>query len=136
MPHTTYQFLEVWVLKHQLNQIPRNGLNASLTSPFPFFSLKQQNQCSWPASHNWVSPCGATIPPLLSFLGNFSEGAAVENLPANAGDTGSSPGCGTKTPHASGQLSRCPATTSHSSRDCEPQILKLMCSRAHTETRE
>ena len=88
MPHITYQFLEVWVLKYQLNEIPRNGLNGSLisSSQFPFFSPKQENQCSWPASHNWVSPCGAAISPLFSFLGNFSGGAVVENLPANAGD--------------------------------------------------
>ena len=33
------------------------------------------------------------IPTLKSFLG-FPGGAAVENLPANAGDTGSSPGLG------------------------------------------
>ena len=123
MPHITYQFLEVWVLKHQLNEIPRNGLNGSLisSSQFPFFSPKQENQCSWPASHNWVSPYGAAISPLLSFLGNSSGVAVVENLPANAGDTGSMPGRGTKITHASGQLSRCPTTMSHSSRACEPQ---------------
>ena len=33
----------------------------------------------------------------------FPGGAVVENLPANAGDTGSSPGRGTKIPHATGQ---------------------------------
>ena len=138
MPHITYQFLEVWVLKYQLNEIPRNGLNGSLisSSQFPFFSPKQENQCSWPASHNWVSPCGAAISPLFSFLGNFSGGAVVENLPANAGDTGSTPGRGTKIPYASGQLSQCPTTMSHSSRACEPQILKLMCPRAHTQQLE
>ena len=30
----------------------------------------------------------------------FPGGTVVENLPANAGDTGSSPGPGTKIPHA------------------------------------
>ena len=138
MPHTTYQFLEIWVLKHQLNEIPRNGLNGSLisSSQFPFFSPKQENQCSWPASHNWVSNRGAAISPLLSLLGNFSGGAVVENLPANAGDTGSTPSHGTKIPHASGQLSRRPTATSHSSRACEPQILKLMCPGAHAQQLE
>ena len=38
-----------------------------------------------------------------TFLG-FPGGAVVENLPANAGDTGSSPGLG-KIPHATDQLS-------------------------------
>ena len=32
-------------------------------------------------------------------------GSGVKNLPANAGDTGSNPGLGTKIPHAAGQLS-------------------------------
>ena len=35
-------------------------------------------------------------------LGGFRGGAVVENLPANAGDTGSSPGLGR--PHAAEQL--------------------------------
>ena len=37
------------------------------------------------------------------FVGGFPAGAVVENLPANAGDTGSSPGLG-KIPHAAEQL--------------------------------
>ena len=41
----------------------------------------------------------------------FPGGAVVENPPANAGDTGSIPGQGTKIPHAAGQLSLCTATT-------------------------
>ena len=35
----------------------------------------------------------------------------VKNLPANAGDTGSIPGQGTKIPHAIGQLSLHTTTT-------------------------
>ena len=35
----------------------------------------------------------------------------VKNLPANAGDMGSIPDWGTKIPHATGQLSPPPATT-------------------------
>ena len=38
-------------------------------------------------------------------------GAVVKNLPANAGDAGSSPGQGTKIPHAMEQLSPCATTT-------------------------
>ena len=34
----------------------------------------------------------------------FPGGAVVENLPANAGDTGSSPGLAGKIPHATEQL--------------------------------
>ena len=37
------------------------------------------------------------------WLRDFPGGAVVENLPANAGDTGSSPGQG-KIPHAAEQL--------------------------------
>ena len=37
-------------------------------------------------------------------------GSVVKNLPANAGDTGSSPGPG-KIPHATEQLSPCATTT-------------------------
>ena len=38
-------------------------------------------------------------------LEGFPGGAVVENLPANAGYTGSIPGQGTRIPHATGQLS-------------------------------
>ena len=37
--------------------------------------------------------------------GLFPGGPVVKNLPSNAGDAGSSPGRGTKIPHAKGQLS-------------------------------
>ena len=42
---------------------------------------------------------------------DFPCGAVVKNPPANAGDTGSSPGRGTKIPHAAEQLSLCTTTT-------------------------
>ena len=35
-----------------------------------------------------------TEPPLKENMGGFPGGAVVESLPANAGDTGSSPGLG------------------------------------------
>ena len=40
----------------------------------------------------------------------FPRGAVVKNPPANAGDTGSSPGSG-RIPHAAEQLSPCATTT-------------------------
>ena len=44
--------------------------------------------------------------------GGFPGGAVVKNLPANAGDTGSSPGPGrSHTPWAVQQLSPCATTT-------------------------
>ena len=43
----------------------------------------------------------------------------VENLSCNARDVGLIPGPGTKSPHATGQLSTCTVTT-------EPQLLKRM----------
>ena len=67
---------------------------------------------------------------------DFPGGPVVKNSPSNAGDTGSTPSHGTKIPHASGQLSRRPTATSHSSRACEPQILKLMCPGAHAQQLE
>ena len=36
---------------------------------------------------------------------DFPGGPVVKNLPSNAGDAGLIPGWGTKTPHATGQLS-------------------------------
>ena len=45
------------------------------------------------------------------WLRGFPGGAVVENLPANAGDTGSSPGWGTKIPYTVGQLGPSTATT-------------------------
>ena len=42
---------------------------------------------------------------------NFPGGPVVKNLPPNARDKGSSPGQGTKIPHALGQLSLYATTT-------------------------
>ena len=44
-------------------------------------------------------------------FGDFPGGVVVKNLPSNAGDTGSTPGWGTKIPHAAGQLSPRATTT-------------------------
>ena len=49
---------------------------------------------------------------------DFRGGLVVNNLPCNTGDVGSTPGWGTKIPHASEQLS--PHATSTSSRTREP----------------
>ena len=40
------------------------------------------------------------------FSGDFPDGLVVKNLPCNAGDTGSIPGWGTKSPAATEQLSQ------------------------------
>ena len=41
---------------------------------------------------------------------DFPGGSVVKNSPSNAGDVGLMPGCGSKIPHAKGQLSLCTAT--------------------------
>ena len=54
----------------------------------------------------------------------------VKNLPANAEDMGSTPGLGTKIPHATGQLSLCATTGAYVLRQekalqweaCAPQL--------------
>ena len=48
---------------------------------------------------------------LKRFIRDFPGGPVVKNLPYNAGDTGSIPGQGTKSPHATGQLSQCATIT-------------------------
>ena len=49
----------------------------------------------------------------------------VKSLPSNAGDEGSTPGQGTKTPHVSGQLSpRSTTTEPMSSGACAPEQKK------------
>ena len=48
---------------------------------------------------------------LRRLFGDFPGGPAVKNPPSSAGDAGSIPGWGTKTPHAAGQLSPRAATT-------------------------
>ena len=47
---------------------------------------------------------------ITTHTGDFSGGAVVKNLPANAGDTGSSSGPG-RFPHAMEQLSPCATAT-------------------------
>ena len=42
---------------------------------------------------------------MKSVFRDFPGGTVVKNLPSNEGDVGSSPGWGTKIPHAAGQLS-------------------------------
>ena len=49
----------------------------------------------------------------------------VKNSPANAGDTDSSPGQGTKIPHAMGQLSPCATTAELNERAHVPQTTEL-----------
>ena len=53
----------------------------------------------------------------------FPGGAMVENPPANAGDTGSSPWG--RIPHAAEQLSLCVTTTEPALLAHEPQLLSL-----------
>ena len=59
----------------------------------------------------------------LFLFWDFPGGPGVKNPPSNAGDSGSTPGRGTKIPHASGQLS------SHASMR-EPVCRKLQSPRA------
>ena len=44
---------------------------------------------------------------------DFPCGPVLKNPPSNSGDVGSTPGWGTKTPHAIGQLSPCATTSEH-----------------------
>ena len=54
----------------------------------------------------------SAIRSVKSLLRDFPGGPVIKNLPASAGDTGSTPGLGTKIPHAAGQLSLCATTLS------------------------
>ena len=56
-------------------------------------------------------------------------GPAVKNLLASAGDMGSTPGRGTKTPHAGGQLSGSHSVASDSLRPHELHPARLLCLR-------
>ena len=58
----------------------------------------------------------------ISRVGDFPGGAVVENPPANAGDTGSSPGLGRSQLPRSNKA-RVPQLLSLLSRACEPQLL-------------
>lgn len=54
---------------------------------------------------------------------DFSGGPVARGPPSSAGGAGPSPGCGTKTPHAMGQLNPWAATTEPVySGDCVPQL--------------
>ena len=61
--------------------------------------------------------------------GDFAGGSVIKNPPANAGDTGSTHGPGTKILHATGQLLSPHSTTTEptSSRAHAPQQEKPMC---------
>ena len=63
---------------------------------------------------------------MLCVFWDFPGGPVVKNLRYNAGDEGSTPGRGTKIPHASGQLSPRATTT------------ELMClkERAHVQQQQ
>ena len=58
--------------------------------------------------------------------GGFPGGSVVKNPPANAGDTGSSPGLGRSHMPRSNEA-HVPQLLSLHSRACEPQLLKPTC---------
>ena len=58
--------------------------------------------------------------------GDFPGGAVVKNPPANAGDTGLSPGPG-RSHVPRGNWARAPQLLSLRSRACDPQLLKPVC---------
>ena len=64
-------------------------------------------------------------------LRDFPGGPVVNNLSADAGDTGSIPGPGTKIPHAVGQLSSGPQLLS-----LHAATAQLTCPRAHAQPQE
>ena len=66
-------------------------------------------------------------------IGGFPGGAVVKNPPANAGDTGSSPGPGRSHMPRSNEA-RAPQLLSLCSRACEPQLLSshATTTEAHT----
>ena len=78
-----------------------NKLNV-LDYPLYLISCKLSRIKKKKKLNSYATP--ATPTALKTSSGGFPGGAVVENLPANAGDTGSSPGLG-KIPHAAEQLS-------------------------------
>ena len=64
-------------------------------------------------------------------LRDLPGGPVVNNLSANAGDTGSIPGPGTKSPHAVGQLSSGPQLLS-----LHAATAQLTCPRARAQAQE
>ena len=64
---------------------------------------------------------------LRVYLGDFPVGPVIKNLPSNAGDLGSIPGRGTKSPRAVGQLSaRTPTTEPVHSGAPSPQLQRSL----------
>ena len=53
----------------------------------------------------------SSLAPIKSWLGDFPGSPVVKNPSYNTGDAGSIPGQGTKSPHATGQLSPHATTT-------------------------
>ena len=56
--------------------------------------------------------------------GDFPGGSVVKNPPSNAGDMGSTPGWGTRIPHAMEQLSPCTTTTELACLDKRARVLQ------------
>ena len=77
---------------------------------------------SWLVALGWSASSKINISQIRGFRG-FPGGAVVENLPANAGDTGSSPGLGGSHVPWSGLA-------------CEPQLLSLCIWSLRSATRE
>ena len=90
--------------------------NLSLSCPILKRPIWNRNRARWgagpilnSASSSQPKDCKSTI---IKKYGGFPGGAVVENLPANAGDTGSSPGLGRSHMPRSGWA-------------CKPQLLSL-----------
>ena len=73
--------------------------NQCCMTPRTLTSLSNSSQCSGERGLTWEKPGEQAWPLFLTSLKNvlswgFPGGTVVKNLPANAGDTGSSPGPG------------------------------------------
>ena len=79
--------------------IPKNESQKTIPSKFLYVSSRMQNARQ---VQNFL---------LKSTTRDFPGGPGIKDAPANAGDTGSIPGLGTKIPHPLGQLSLIDATT-------------------------
>ena len=86
--------------QHQVYEVAFGREQWTLTVRETFFSLVQVNKYLVKleiifASCNSCAPSSMVSPPIKkSMLPGFPGGTVVESLPANAGDTGSSPGLG------------------------------------------
>ena len=79
-----------------------------------------------PCFRKWPSPSTLKITiqqVLKKYFSGFPGGIVVKNLPANAGDTGSSPGPGSSHVPRSNEA-RAPQLLNLRSRACKPQLLK------------